>query len=57
MGDLEGILGVLRQQRAQLEEDLKRFQRDHSSAKDILEKLRELRERALALESKRKAPK
>jgi uncharacterized protein involved in exopolysaccharide biosynthesis len=53
MGDLDGILGILEKQRAQMEEDLKRIHRDHSGAQDILRKLRELRERAEALESRR----
>ncbi|HJT17926.1 MAG TPA: hypothetical protein VJ853_11075 [Thermoanaerobaculia bacterium] len=55
MGEFDGILGILEKQRAQMEEDLKRIHRDHSSAQEILDKLRELRERAEALE-RREAP-
>jgi len=57
MAELDGILTILEKQRAQMEEDLKRIHRDHSSAQEILEKLRQLRERADALESKKNLPK
>jgi hypothetical protein len=54
MAEFDGILGILEKQRAQMEEDLKRIERDHTGAKDILAKLRELRDRADALERREK---
>ena len=57
MAEIDGILHVLEKQRAQMEEDLKRIHRDHSSAAEILQKLQHLRERAEALESHKNQPK
>lgn len=54
MGEFDGILRILEKQRVQIEEDLQKFHRDHSGAKEILDKLRELRERAEALERRDK---
>ena len=49
MAEIDGILGSLEKQRLQIEEDLKRYQREHTSAEEILQKLQELRDRADAL--------
>jgi len=54
MAELDGIVGMLKRQREQMEEDRKRFEAEHRSADEFLDKLRELRDRAAALERPQK---